>query len=141
MKLEKFRQAQTQGFLRSGNPKYRAAWYGHCKLNGNLYVCIKDASKYSRIEADSICTAYNFTELAITRILDIGLSYKDNYHKFKKGAHFSAGKTYVCFYGFPKEYADSIAEKIIEIWNMPGNKEHIGKMTNVIHLENKKRHA
>jgi hypothetical protein len=139
MKLEKFRQAQTQGFLRSGNPKHRAAWYGHCKLNGKLYVCIKDASKYSRIEADSICTAYDFTELASARILDIGLSFKDDYHKLKKGARISAGKTYVCFSGFPKEHAASIAEKIIEIWNMPGNKEPVGKMTNIIHLDSQKK--
>ena len=125
MKLKIFRQAQTQGFFRSRNQKHLNVWYGHCKLNGKLFVCIKDASKYCMIEADAICTSYNFTELGITRILDIGLSFNDNFHKLKKGASFSAGKTYVYFSGFPKEDAVLIAEKIIDIWNMPASKVSI----------------
>lgn len=114
-------EAEKKGYMRS---KKLGAWYMHCKLTSHLYIGIKDSAKYSYIDADTWNTAYNFSELGRSRLQDIITPYElKKYAGLKKGASWSFGSTWVHFYGFPKEDAPIIADKIIEIWGIEGSKE------------------
>lgn len=119
--MKALKQAQERGYLQSRSNKLHNPWYNYCKGKRQLFIHVKDGQKYSFIHVDTWGTPYNFSDLGISRLKEAVQPYWEKVTK--KNASMGFGASCMTFYGFPKEDAPAIAEKIIEIWETVDSKE------------------